>query len=53
MCFDEQYRQFFTMAQLKITDIFKPLAYPREPFAWVSETIIAPWVIYLLKPDCY
>lgn len=48
MCFDEQYRQFFEQAQLTMIDVFKPLGYPHEPFAWVNETRISPWVIYLL-----
>lgn len=49
ICFDEQYQQIFDGAQLKLINVFKPLAYPHEPFAWVNETRIAPWVIYVLK----
>jgi hypothetical protein len=28
----------------------KPLANGNEPYHWVSETRIAPWAIYALRP---
>jgi len=34
---------------LQATEVFKPLAQGDEPYAWVNETKIAPWVIYVLQ----
>jgi len=28
--------------------VHQPLGRPEEPFAWVSETSISPWVIHVL-----
>jgi hypothetical protein len=28
---------------------YKPLGKENEPYEWVNETTIAPWVIYVLK----
>jgi hypothetical protein len=36
-------------ARLKAIAIFKLLAKGGEPYKWVNETRIAPWVIYVLK----
>ena len=33
---------------LQVIDMRKPLAAASEPYAWVSETTVAPWVIYVL-----
>ncbi len=46
---DESYREVFGGAGLKLIKTYKPLAKESEPFRWVSETRIAPWVIYVLK----
>jgi len=46
---DADYRAIFEQAGLKIVRTYKPLARASEPFAWVNETEIAPWVIYVLK----
>ena len=45
---DEAYRENYREAGLKIEKVFKPLARESEPYEWVNETRIAPWVIYLL-----
>ena len=29
--------------------MYKPLATGDEPYQWISETNIAPWVIYVLE----
>jgi ubiquinone/menaquinone biosynthesis C-methylase UbiE len=45
---DESYRDLYDRAGLKVLAMHKPLAKQSEPFDWVNETIIAPWVIYVL-----
>lgn len=46
---DESYRAVYREASLQAVEIFKPLAKGDEPYAWVSETKIPPWVIYVLR----
>jgi ubiquinone/menaquinone biosynthesis C-methylase UbiE len=46
---DDAYRDVYGRAGLDIVETLKPLAKGSEPFHWVSETTIAPWVIYVLK----
>lgn len=46
---DEDYYKVFNKAGLKVVKTYKPLAKGNEPYAWVNETKIAPWVIYVLK----
>ena len=46
---DEAYREVFRQAGLAVVESCKPLANGDEPYAWVSETKIAPWVIYVLR----
>ncbi len=46
---DESYRVVYKEANLKAIEVFKPLAKGDEPYPWVNETKIAPWVIYVLK----
>jgi len=50
LCPDESYRAIYSEAGLEVVDVLKPLATRDEPFRWISETRIAPWVIYVLKP---
>ncbi|HET9837289.1 MAG TPA: class I SAM-dependent methyltransferase [Candidatus Angelobacter sp.] len=49
VCTDETYREIFKAANLEVAETLKPLAHGDEPYAWVNETRIAPWVIYVLK----
>lgn len=46
---DELYRAVYRAAGLEIVALYAPLATGEEPYAWVNETKIAPWVIYVLK----
>jgi hypothetical protein len=46
---DKNYRESYKKAGLILIQTYKPLAREDEPFKWVSETRIAPWVIYVLK----
>jgi SAM-dependent methyltransferase len=47
--FDDAYREVFRRAGLEVVATERPLGRGDEPFAWVSETTIAPWVIYVLR----
>jgi SAM-dependent methyltransferase len=46
---DEDYREVYRRAGLEVVIMRKPLARDDEPYGWVNETMIAPWVIYVLK----
>jgi ubiquinone/menaquinone biosynthesis C-methylase UbiE len=46
---DEYYQQTFKKARLGLVKTYRPLAKESEPYKWINETRIAPWVIYLLK----
>ena len=45
---DESYRETYRGAGLEIEDVYRPLGRGDEPFAWVNETLIPPWVITVL-----
>jgi SAM-dependent methyltransferase len=47
---DESYQAVYREAGLKAIQVLKPLAKGDEAYAWVNETTIAPWVIYVLRP---
>lgn len=46
---DESYRDLYRDAGLLAVQVLKPLAKGDEPYSWVNETKIAPWVIYVLN----
>jgi SAM-dependent methyltransferase len=45
----ESYLEVYARAELEVVEMRKPLAHGDEPYGWVSETRIAPWVIYALR----
>ena len=45
----ESYLEVCARAELEVVEMRKPLAHGDEPYRWVSETRIAPWVIYALR----
>ena len=45
----EDYLKLFESAELDLIERYHPLGRGEEPFAWVSETSISPWVIYVLS----
>ncbi|SPF32003.1 Methyltransferase [Candidatus Sulfotelmatobacter kueseliae] len=49
LCTDESYRAVYQAASLRAMQVLKPLATGDEPYPWVNETRIAPWVIYVLR----
>lgn len=48
---DEYYQETYKRAGLGLVKTYKPLAKENEPYKWVNETKIAPWVIYVLKKE--
>lgn len=46
---DQAYHETYKRAGLVLVNIYRPLAHQTEPYRWVSETKIAPWVIYVLR----
>ena len=48
LCTECDYLEAYKRAGLRPIEIQKPLATPNDEYAWVSETTIAPWVIYVL-----
>ena len=46
---DEDYRKVYAQAGLTLLATYRPLARDDEPFPWINETKIAPWVVYVLK----
>jgi ubiquinone/menaquinone biosynthesis C-methylase UbiE len=44
----ESYLDIYQRSGLKLLKTLKPLAKNSEPYDWVNETKIAPWVIYVL-----
>ena len=46
---DDEYRKYFLNAGLNVAAKYLPLGFYDEPFNWINETKIAPWVIYVLK----
>ena len=45
---DASYREVYARADLKPVAKYEPLAKGDEPYRWISETSVAPWVIYVL-----
>ena len=48
VCSDEEYRGVYERAGLEVIRTYRPLGRADEPYPWVSETSIPPWVIYVL-----
>ncbi len=48
---DRSYREVFKKTGLQVIKTYKPLAKESEPYRWVNETRIAPWVIYVLRKE--
>ena len=47
---DQDYQETYKLAGLVPVISYRPLATQDEPYIWVSETKISPWVIYVLRP---
>lgn len=46
---DESYEETYQKSQLAIVDTYRPLGKEDEPYNWVNETKIAPWVVHVVK----
>ena len=47
--FDEDYRDLFGKSGLELIRSHKTYGKEDEPYEWINETEIAPWIIYVLK----
>jgi SAM-dependent methyltransferase len=45
---DESYRELYQGADLGVVEVHRPLGRPEDPFDWVNEAEVSPWVIYVL-----
>lgn len=45
----EDYQKLFRLADLEIEATYKPLGCDEDPYDWISERNIAPWMIFVLK----
>lgn len=45
---EDDYRELFKRAGLSVESVYKPLGKKEEPFEWISEVRIAPWMIFVL-----
>ena len=48
--FREDYLELFAAADLELVLERKPLGHGGEPYEWLAETSVAPWVIYVARP---
>lgn len=48
---DESYREGYAQAGQSVAAMYKPLATGKEPYRWINETAIAPWVVYVLARE--
>ncbi len=48
LCSADDYRSAYERAGLAVESTYRPLGRPDDPFDWVSEMTISPWVIYVL-----
>jgi SAM-dependent methyltransferase len=47
---EQSYQEAYRLAGLVPEAVLRPLGKEDEPHVWVSETLVAPWTIYLLAP---
>ena len=48
LCTDEEYHETYRGAGLTVIETHRPLGVSTEPYPWVNETTITPWVVYVL-----
>lgn len=51
LCDDDAYKTLYAHAGLQVIERRRPLATGREPYHWISETTVAPWVIWVLRAE--
>jgi len=47
--FHQDYVNLFAASELDLIAQYAPLGHEDEPYEWLTETSIAPWIIYVLK----
>ena len=47
--FPEDYLSLFAASEVDLITQYAPLGHEDEPYKWLSETSISPWIIYVLK----
>jgi hypothetical protein len=47
---EEGWRDVYERARIRVIKVHKPLGNEGEGYAWVSETAVAPWTIYVVEP---
>ncbi len=45
---EQDYHKLFDISSLEVEAVYKPLGRSDEPFNWIMETKIAPWIIFVL-----
>ena len=51
VCSHEDYLSIYRQAGLELVATYRPLGREDEPYEWVNEARVAPWVIYVLKRE--
>ena len=51
LCTNDDYRYVYRTAGLTPIDLHYPLGKADESYAWISETSVSPWAIYVLAPE--
>ena len=51
LCTDDAYTRLYGDAGLRVIETDRPLATGLEPYRWTSETTVAPWVVWVLRPE--
>ena len=46
---EDDYHTLFELAGLEIEATYKPLGFKNEPYNWIVEKEIAPWIIFVVK----
>ena len=46
---DEDWLEVYRQSGVVPIEVHRPLGQPDEPYAWASETSVAPWVIYVVE----
>ena len=45
----DDYYKLFELSELSVDALYKPLGFDNEPYKWISEISIAPWMIFVLS----
>lgn len=50
LCDDHAYQELYRQAGLEVLESLRPLATGAEPYHWISESSVAPWVVWVARP---